>query len=76
MLILSRKPGQGVIIDVIEGLDPQTPIRELFARGPIKVLVANVEGDRVRLGVAADMGLRILRYELCEEMVARYQVDK
>ena len=67
MLILTRKPGQAVVIDLIEGLDPRTPVGELFARGPIEVTVAKIEGGHVRLGIEADTRFRILRDELCEE---------
>ena len=70
MLILTRKPGQAVVIDLIEGLDPKTPVGELFTRGPIEVTVVKIEGGHVRLGIEADTRFRILRDELCEEAAA------
>lgn len=72
MLILTRKPSQSIVIDLIEGLDPQTPVGELFAQGPIEILVSEVRSGQVRLGVQADPRLRILRDELCAEPEAVY----
>lgn len=64
MLILTRKPGQRIRIEPAVGLDPATPIGELFASGPIELTVARVSGHRVRLGIAAPAGLTILRTEI------------
>ena len=63
MLILTRKSGQVVIIDMMEDLDPQTPIGELFARGPIQIMVTNIYGAQVKLGFTADPRFLILRKE-------------
>ena len=63
MLILTRKSGQVVIIDMMEDLDPQTPIGELFARGPIEVMVTDIQGTQVKLGFTADPRFLILREE-------------
>ncbi|MCK7580730.1 MAG: carbon storage regulator [Chromatiales bacterium] len=64
MLILTRKPGQALTIRPDQNLDLTMPIEQLFADGPIRVLVAGVSGPQVRLGVAADSRLTILRDEL------------
>lgn len=66
MLILTRKAGQAVIIDAIEGLDPQTPIGDLLAQGSIEVRVTNINGGQVRLGIHADKRFRIRRDELLQ----------
>lgn len=66
MLILTRKPGQRVRIEPDASLDPGTPIGELFASGPIEVVVTRVAGHRVRIGIIAPSGLTILREEICE----------
>ena len=63
MLILTRKSGQVVIIDMMEDLDPKTPIGELFARGPIEVMVTDIQGTQVKLGFTADPRFLILRQE-------------
>ncbi|BAU49474.1 hypothetical protein SVA_2926 [Sulfurifustis variabilis] len=66
MLILTRKRGQRVRIEPAAALDPRTPVGELFAAGPIELLVTRVSGGRVRLGIVAPAGLVILREEICE----------
>lgn len=66
MLILTRKSGQRIRIEPAPALDPGTPIGELFAAGPIEVIVTRVAGHRVRLGLVAPAGLIILREEICE----------
>ena len=63
MLILTRKSGQVVIIDMMEDLDPKTPIGELFARGPIQIMVTDIQGTQVKLGFTADPRFLILRKE-------------
>ena len=63
MLILTRKSGQVVIIDMMEDLDPQTPIGELFARGPIRVMVTDIQSGQIKLGFTADPRFLILREE-------------
>jgi sRNA-binding carbon storage regulator CsrA len=64
MLILSRKPGQSLSIHPHPTFDPDTPVEQLFAGGPIHVQVVGVQGSQVRLGVAAPAGFCILRNEL------------
>lgn len=64
MLVLTRKPGESVMIDLMKDIDPRTPVRMLFARGAIEVTVIGVHGRQVKLGIDADMGFRILREEL------------
>lgn len=64
MLVLTRKPGQTVIVDLTEGIDPQTPVGELFAGGAIVIRVTDVVGAQVKLGFEADGRFRILREEL------------
>jgi sRNA-binding carbon storage regulator CsrA len=61
MLILTRKPGQCIHIAPHESLDPATPVGELFREGPIAVMVTQVEGGQVKLGIQAHRGFLILR---------------
>jgi sRNA-binding carbon storage regulator CsrA len=67
MLIITRRVSQSFIIVPNPGLDPATPIGELFQQGPIEVLVAQVNGTRVKLSIVADPRLLILREELCDK---------
>lgn len=64
MLILTRKPGQRITIEPVANLDPETPVRKLFANGPIEVIVGRVEGTHVKLAIQAHPNLQILREEL------------
>ena len=64
MLILTRKPGQGINIQPAAGLPLTTPVGALFAAGPLEIVLQRVHGQQVRIGIEADAGLRVLRDEL------------
>ena len=64
MLILTRKPGQVLKIDLMENVDLKTPVGELFAQGSIEVMVTAVNGAQVKLGIRADPRFLILRKEI------------
>ena len=66
MLILTRKPGQLLIITPHASLDLSTPVGELFRNGPIEITVVRLEGSQVRLGINAPSSLLVLRDELTE----------
>jgi carbon storage regulator len=51
MLILSRKPGESIVID-----------------GRIRVQIVRVEGDVVKLGIAAPADVPVHRQEVYEEI--------
>lgn len=74
MLVLSRKRGEGVQIELGEGVPASTPVGELFGAGPIEILVAQVVGNRVKLGVEADRRLVVLRSELRNRAKAEKRV--
>jgi len=63
MLILTRREGEAIQIFPSKGLSPATTIGELFADGPIRVMVAET-GTQVKFGVSAPQGLVVLREEL------------
>ena len=60
MLVLTRRPGETVMIAPEQGLG--TDLCPGFTR-PIEVRVLKIEGNRVRLGIDAVAGLRIWREE-------------
>ena len=64
MLVLTRKPGQLIKIEPDETLNLATPIGELFADGPVEIIVTQVNGCQVKLGICAHPRLLILRDEL------------
>jgi len=63
MLILTRKPGTSILIDLAD-IDPSTPVGALFAGGPIEIVVTSIKEHQVRLGINANDGFLILRSEL------------
>ena len=64
MLILSRREGESLTISLDSDIDPMTPACELFAGGPLVITVGRIRGRMVRLSVAADPRLTVLRSEL------------
>jgi len=64
VLVLKRKAGERIRIDLDPGLDPATPIGELFRDRAIEIVVSQVNAVYVKLGIDADPRLRILRDEL------------
>lgn len=61
MLVLTRKPGQAIIIRPDATLCLATPIGQLFTEGPIALLVTRVDSGSVRLGIKAHPALAIYR---------------
>lgn len=64
MLVLGRKEGELVRIDISKGVSPSLPIGELFSQGPIEITVTRILRGAVRLGIQADWRFTILRAEL------------
>ncbi len=64
MLVLTRKPGQSIKIQLDETLPWKTPVGKLFVDGPIEIIVTQVNGQQVKLGIIAHPDLKILRNEL------------
>jgi sRNA-binding carbon storage regulator CsrA len=73
MLVLTRRPGQGLWIGLDERIEPTMTAMELFSGGRIQLVVAEVRGVQVKLGIRADPRLVILREELCDDGVAWYR---
>ena len=64
MLVLTRKVGERLFIELAPGVDPATPVGEFFRRGPVEIVVTRITSANVRLGIQAHSGLLILRGEL------------
>jgi len=64
MLVLGRKEGEVVRINVANGVSPSLTVGELFNAGPIEITVTRIVGGTVRLGIQADRRFTILRGEL------------
>ena len=63
MLVLTRKPGQQLLIYPDSALPPGLSVAELFASGPILVVVKRVDRSQASLGIEAPRWLRIDRAE-------------
>ena len=57
MLILTRRIGETLFIDLSDGVDPSTPVGDLFADGPVEVAVRPVGDGEV---VAGGQGVRVV----------------
>ena len=63
MLVVSRKQNESIKIEPANGIDPSLTLRDVFAQGPIVVVVKHVGPRRVRIAIEAPSGLSILRSE-------------
>ncbi len=50
MLLLTRKPGQSIELD-LANIDPEMSAGELLANELIEIHVVGVEGSKVKLGI-------------------------
>ena len=71
MLVLTRKPGETIIIQPALGGDLSTPIGALFTHGPIEVRVNHINKGQVKVGIMAHTNLTILRDELTPKQPAQ-----
>lgn len=65
MLTINRRSDESVFIfpkDVPEGMT----VAELFADGPIEILIRRIDAQQVKMGIDAPKALTILRDELME----------
>ncbi len=55
MLLLTRKPGQSIELD-LANIDPEMSVGELLNNGSIELHVVGVEGSKVKLGIETRPG--------------------
>ncbi|MEE9596762.1 MAG: carbon storage regulator [Acidiferrobacterales bacterium] len=55
MLLLTRKPGQSIELD-LANIDPEMSVGELLTNGSIEIHVVGVEGSKVKLGIETRPG--------------------
>ena len=73
MLILTRRPGDIVIIEPHpNAIESNASI--LFSQ-PIEVRILRIEGKHVRIGIEAAEGLKIWRGETGGKVKCRYVID-
>lgn len=64
MLVLSRRAGESLFIDLQDTVDDAVTARDLFGERRIQVCLLSSGMAFCRLGVAAPVGCRIIRSEL------------
>lgn len=64
MLVLTRKVGESVKLDLKTSVDRLLAVGELFADGPIEVVLLGVARRQVKVGIQASPHVLILREEL------------
>ncbi len=70
MLILTRRIGESIKLNLAENIDPDTTVGELFAEGGLEVAVLGIKGNQARVGIEAPLSIQILRNELSERREA------
>lgn len=68
MLILTRRPGESLIIEFSPEIHPSTTIGEIFGSGLIEIYLLNIHGNQASIGIAAPQVLTIRRNELRARM--------
>ena len=63
MLVLARKEGESLIIQPADDINPDMTVQELFSQ-PIEVLITQIKGCQVRVGIKAPRALVVTREEL------------
>jgi sRNA-binding carbon storage regulator CsrA len=61
MLIVSRRADEAIQINLAEGADGTLTLNDLFAKGPIEIMLLGSSGRRVKVGIAAPPELSIRR---------------
>lgn len=64
MLTLTRKNQESIIIQPDQEIDPNMTIGELFADGPIKVVVHRIKSGSAAISISAPEQLKVVRSEL------------
>ena len=65
MLTLSRRVDESIYLYPREGLDPSMTVAELFADGPIQIMLTKIQTKgQVKIGICAHADLVIVREEI------------
>ena len=63
MITLNRKESESILIHPSEDLDPAMTVAELFANGPIKVIITEARQGDVQIGIHVPGKLRVVQTE-------------
>jgi sRNA-binding carbon storage regulator CsrA len=66
MLVLTRKPGESLLLELTADSVTNTVLHAFFEYGPIRIQVLEVRGMQVKIGIEAAPAVKILRAELVE----------
>lgn len=66
MLILTRRPGESLLLELTADPVTNTVLHAFFEYGPIRIQVLEVRGMQVKIGIEAAPAVKILRAELVE----------
>ncbi len=66
MLVLTRKSGESILIRLSDEVDPDTPVRDLFQKGPIRIQLLNRQDRSHRIGIEAPAEFVALREEIAD----------
>jgi sRNA-binding carbon storage regulator CsrA len=61
VLIVSRRAEESILIKLAEGADGTLTLNDLFANGPIEIMLLAAKGRRIKMGIAAPPELCIRR---------------
>ncbi len=64
MLVLSRRADESIVIQPGENVDDSITLRQLFANGPIQIILLGSSGRRVKMGIEAPQQLVIRRKDV------------
>lgn len=67
MLTLTRKEGESLYFMLADGVDPKTPVGEIFGEELVVIRVGVLGSCSVRLNVIAPHAVKVLREELRNE---------
>lgn len=63
MLVLSRRTDESIEIELADGADGNLTLKQLFAEGPILIMLLGGSGRRIKMGIEAPKLLAIRRRE-------------
>ena len=64
MLVLTRRPGESLMLELTVDSVANTALHAFFENGPIRIRVMSVQGAQVKIGIVVPRPVRILRAEL------------
>ena len=70
MLVLSRRTDESIEIQLADGADGSMTLAQLFADGPILIMLLGGSGRRIKMGIKAPEQLAIRRKERRAELHA------